>query len=132
MRRTTITVGNALDLPAYPVSAAVRAGELVYTAGLIAVDGETGEIVAGDVAMQTNRVLDNLEAVLAAAGCELGDLVFVDVVLRDVERDFAAFNAVYAQRILEPPARRTIGAQLALPELLVEINAVAVRLGGDA
>lgn len=129
MTRELISVGNALDLPGYPVSPAVGAGNLLYTAGVIASSPLTGEIASGDITSQTHLVLDNLQAVLQAAGSTLADLVFVDVLLRDVARDFAAFNEVYAQRIGEPPARRTHGAVLALPELLVEISAVAVRAG---
>ena len=132
MTRTPIVVGNALDLPGYPISAAVATDGLVHTAGLIAIDPVTGAVVEGDVTVQTNQVLDNLEAVLAASGVGLADLVFVDVVLSEVERDFAAFNAAYSARVLDAPARRTVGARLALPGLLVEINAVATRNGSDA
>lgn len=132
MSRTTIKVGNALDMPGYPLSAAAATGDLLFTAGLIAVDPVTGLVSDGDITAQTHQVLDNLASVLAAAGAGLGDLLFVDVILRDVERDFAAYNAVYAQRMADPPPRRTFGAQLALPALLVEISAVAVRPGGTS
>ena len=127
MSRTPIRVGNALDLPGYPVTAAVASGQLLFTAGVIALDPHSGDLIPGDVAAQTQQVLDNLEAVLVAGGSSLGDLLFVDVLLRDVERDFAAFNAVYSARLPDPPARRTYGVVLALPELLVEISAVALR-----
>lgn len=127
MTRQRVTVGNALDLPGYPVCAAVASAGLVHTSGIIAISPDTGEILDADVSAQTHQVLDNLECVLAAAGCTLDDLLFVDVLLRDVERDFAAFNEVYAARVAQPPARRTYGVVLALPQLLIEISAVASR-----
>ena len=125
-----VKVGNALDLDGYPVSPAWAVGDRVETAGVIAVDPRSGEVVPGDVAAQTAQAIDNLASVLEAAGCALDEVVWVDVVLADAQRDFAAFNDVYAERFRSPyPARRTVGAQLALPELLVEIRAVAVRRG---
>lgn len=126
-----VRVGNALDLDGYPVSAAVVVGDRIETAGVIPTDPATGELVSGDIVTQTERVLDNLELILAAAGTDLDGLVFVDVVLADVERDFADFSASYAERIGPPhPARRTIGGRLALPGMLVELRATAHRTVG--
>jgi 2-iminobutanoate/2-iminopropanoate deaminase len=105
----------------------VVAGELVFTAGQVAVD-RTGALVAGEVATQTRVVLDNLERCLAAAGATLDDVVKVTAFLADLA-EFEAFNAVYAERFRPPyPARSTVGARLA-EGILVEVEAVARRPG---
>jgi 2-iminobutanoate/2-iminopropanoate deaminase len=116
---------NALNLEGYPISPFVVDGDRVYTAGIIPIDPNSGEVVTGDIRVQTARALDNLEEILARAGARLDDVLVVDVVLSDVA-DFDGFNEVYAARFAAPhPARRTIGGQLALPGLLIEVQAVA-------
>jgi 2-iminobutanoate/2-iminopropanoate deaminase len=126
----SIVIGNALDLLGYPIRPAVVDCDRVYTAGVIPMDPTTGELVKGDVGVQTAQAIDNLATILEVAGSSLDDVLVVDIVLADVSRDFSGFNAVYAERFAAPyPARRTIGAHLALPGLLIEIQAVArVRL----
>ena len=120
-----VVVGNALDLPGFPLSAATRHGDRVETAGVVAFDPDSGQIVEGDIVVQTRRVLDNIVQILDAAGTSLRSVMFVDVVLADLG-DFGRFNEVYAEYFNDHvPARRTIGAQLALPSLLVEINVTA-------
>lgn len=122
------TVGNALDLPEYPISPVAIHGDLVITAGVIPIDPATGNLVEGDAGIQAAQAIDNLAAILAAAGAGLADVLMVDVVLADAERDFADFNAVYEKWFSAPyPARRTIGARLAMPGLLVEIQAMSRR-----
>jgi 2-iminobutanoate/2-iminopropanoate deaminase len=114
-----------LPVPAPPYSPVVVAGELVFTAGQVAMN-RTGTIVDGGVAEQTEQVLRNVAACLAAAGCGMDDVVMTTVFLTDLA-DFPAFNEVYAQHFSSPyPARSTVQVGLAAG-LLVEIEAVARR-----
>ena len=109
-----------------PYSQAIAAGELIFCAGQVALQ-PTGESVTGDVRAQTERVFDNLTAVLRAAGSDLAHVVKTTVYLTDFN-DFAAMNEVYAKRFGEHrPARATVGVS-ALPKgLAVEIECVAIR-----
>ena len=111
-----------------PYSQAVAAGELIFCAGQVALDPASGESVSGDVRAQTERVLENLTAVLAAAGSDLRHVVKTTVYLVDFN-DFAAMNEVYAARFGDHrPARATVGVS-ALPKgLRVEIECVAIRI----
>jgi reactive intermediate/imine deaminase len=111
--------------PEPPYSPVVVSGDLVYTAGQVALDTE-GKVVAGGIEEQTEQVLDNVERCLAAAGCSLDDVVKVTAFVSDLG-GFEGFNRVYARRFAEPyPARSTVGVRLA-PGLLVEIEVVARR-----
>jgi 2-iminobutanoate/2-iminopropanoate deaminase len=109
-----------------PYSQAIATGELIFCAGQVALL-PSGESVTGDVRAQTERVLDNLRAVLETAGSDLGHVVKTTVYLTDFN-DFAAMNEVYAQRFGDHrPARATVGVS-ALPKgLRVEIECVAIR-----
>jgi 2-iminobutanoate/2-iminopropanoate deaminase len=108
-----------------PYSQAVRHGDLVYVAGQVALDPATGRVAEGDVRAQTRQVLQNIDAILRAAGTSLAHAVECLCFLRDVG-DFAAFNEVYRTFFpAEPPARTTVQAVLPRPDLLVEIRAVA-------
>lgn len=110
--------------PAGPYSHAVAANGFLYTAGFGPVDPATGAIVGDDVAEQTRQVLRNVGAVLAAAGLGFGDVVKSTVHLADVRRDFADFNAAYAEFFTDGfPVRTTVGSTL--PNILVEIDVVA-------
>jgi 2-iminobutanoate/2-iminopropanoate deaminase len=110
-----------------PYSQAVTYGELIYTAGQIALDPPHMEIVAGGIAEQTERVLDNLEAVLRAAGSSFSRVLKTTVFLRDMN-DFAAMNEVYAKRFgNHRPARSTVAAAGLPRNVLVEIEVVAVK-----
>jgi 2-iminobutanoate/2-iminopropanoate deaminase len=115
------------DAPAAigPYSQAVRAGALLFVSGQIPLDPATGQIVLGDVAAQTERVLKNLEAILAAGGCSFGDVVRTTIYLVDLAH-FATVNEVYARFFAVPyPARVTVQVS-ALPRgSLVEIDAIA-------
>ena len=114
-------------VPAAPYSPVVVSGDLVFTAGQVA-SRPDGSLVDGGVEEQTRQVLDNVERCLAAADATLDDVVKVTAFLADLG-DFAAYNAVYAERFSAPhPARSTVGAALA-PGLLVEIEVVARRNG---
>ena len=110
-----------------PYSHAIVAGDLVYCSGQVPLDPATSELVTGDIAAQTNRILDNLVAVLTAAGSSLDRVVKTTVFLADIG-DFAAMNDAYTKRFGDHrPARSTIGVA-ALPRgARVEIECVAAR-----
>lgn len=118
---------STADAPAAigPYSQAIHAGDLVFLSGQVPIDPKTGELVTGDIAAQTERVLDNLGAVLAAAGCGFGDVVKTTIYLVDLG-DFQAVNQTYAKRFTAaPPARATVQVS-ALPKgARVEIDAIA-------
>ena len=107
-----------------PYAQAVRANGFLFTAGQIALDPVTMEVVPGDVGAQTEQVLKNLSAVIGAAGADWSHVVKTTVFLRDMA-DFAAMNAVYTRVLGEAkPARSTV-AVLGLPrDVRVEIEAV--------
>lgn len=108
-----------------PYSQAVRAGELLFLSGQIPLDPATGQLVEGDLAVQTERVMKNLAAVLAAAGCGFGDVVRTTIYLVDLGQ-FAVVNEVYGRFFRAPyPARATVQVA-ALPRgAQVEIDAIA-------
>ena len=109
-----------------PYSQAIRVGNLVFTAGQIAIDPAQGRLIEGDVAAQTRQVLTNLLAVLEAAGSALSQVVKTTVFLQDIG-DFAAMNTVYAEFFPEKPPARSAVQVAALPlGALVEIEAVAL------
>ena len=117
------------DAPAAigPYSQAVRAGDMLFLSGQIPLDPATGEIVAGDVTTQAERVMKNLGAVLRAAGCDFDKVVKTTIYLIDL-KSFQDVNAVYAKYFTGGtlPARATVQVA-ALPRgAQVEIDAVAV------
>jgi 2-iminobutanoate/2-iminopropanoate deaminase len=109
-----------------PYSQGIVAGNMLYTAGQIALDPTTGELVGGDIAAQTKRVLDNLSAILQAAGSSLDSVVKTTVYLSDMG-EFAAMNEVYSTYFSShKPARSTVQAARLPRDVKVEIDAVAV------
>ncbi len=110
-----------------PYSQAVAWGDLIFTAGQIALDPATMEITAEGVAEQTDQVLRNLAAVLGAAGSDLSRVLKTTVYLRDMA-DFQAMNEVYARHFgSHRPARSTVAAAGLPRNVLVEIDVVAVK-----
>lgn len=110
-----------------PYSQAIKAGGFVFTAGQVAFDPATGQLVEGDVARQTARVLDNLKAIIEAAGSSLDHAVKTTVYLKDMN-DFAAMNEVYARYFPKnPPARSTVEAARLPRDVRVEIDLIAVE-----
>ena len=109
-----------------PYSQGVREGEWIFVSGQIPLDPLTGQMVQGDVAAQSERVLKNIDALLAAAGATFADVVKTTVYLTDLV-DFAAVNDVYGRWFAPPyPARATVQVA-ALPRgALVEIDAIAI------
>lgn len=110
-----------------PYSQALVLGDLVFTAGQIPLDPASMQIIPGDVADQTRRVLDNLSAVLAAAGASLGSVLKTTVYLADMD-DFAAMNEVYGTYFgSHKPARSTVEVARLPKDARVEIDAIAAR-----
>ena len=107
-----------------PYSQAVVSGGLCFTSGQIALSPETGEIVGADIETQTRQVLENLCAVLAAAGTSAERVVKTTCYLADMA-DFAAFNAVYAEYFPGKPARSCVAVKDLPRGALVEVEAVA-------
>jgi 2-iminobutanoate/2-iminopropanoate deaminase len=109
-----------------PYSQGIVANGFVYTAGQIPLDPATGTLVEGDIATQTERVMQNVQAVLQAAGADLSTVVKTTVFLRDMG-DFAAMNEVYGRWFAgHAPARSTVQAARLPRDVAVEIEAIAV------
>ena len=118
------------DAPAAigPYSQAVRVGDMLFTSGQVALDPATGNLVPGGIEAQTTRVLENLKAVLGAAGIDLVHVVKTTVFLKDM-KDFAAMNTIYGKYFapegVVPPARSTVQVAALPKDALVEIECVA-------
>jgi 2-iminobutanoate/2-iminopropanoate deaminase len=110
--------------PIGPYSQATKANGFIFTAGQGAVDPATGQLVEGDVSRQTVRVMENLKAIVEAAGAPLDREVKATVYLKDMN-DFAAMNDVYARYFpSSPPARSTVGVARLPQDIRVEIDLI--------
>lgn len=111
-----------------PYSQGVRTGKLVFTAGQIALDPAHNAVIASGITEQTGRVMENLKAILEAAGSDFSKVVKATVYLKDIN-DFAAMNTVYASYLapegVTPPARTTVEVSRLPKDVLVEIDLVA-------
>jgi 2-iminobutanoate/2-iminopropanoate deaminase len=111
-----------------PYSQAVRIGNVLYTSGQVALDPASGAVVSGGVTEQTTRVVENLKAVLAAAGASLAQVVKTTVFLKNMG-DFAAMNEVYGRYFagqgVVAPARSTVEVARLPKDALVEIEVIA-------
>lgn len=108
-----------------PYSQAIQIGDLLFVSGQVPIDPSTGAIVEGDVKAQAQQSLNNLKAILNAAGTNMGAVVKTTVFLADMN-DFAAMNEVYAQFFQEPfPARSAVHAARLPKDAKVEIEAIA-------
>ncbi len=109
-----------------PYSQAIKAGGFVFVSGQIPIDPTTGLIAQSEVAAQTDRVLQNLKAILTAAGTSLDNVVKTTVFLKSMG-DFAAMNEVYARFWKKaPPARSTVEVSRLPKDVLVEIDVIAL------
>lgn len=121
------------------LSPAMRAGDFIYVSGNVGLlpgrpaHGEKGkgwmpgELIEGGIEAQTRQTLENLRTVLAAEGAALDDIVKVNTFLRDIDRDFHAYNDVYATFFpKDPPARSTLEAKI-LSNILIEIECIAYK-----
>ncbi|HEX9656225.1 MAG TPA: RidA family protein [Bacteroidota bacterium] len=125
MTRTIVTTKNAPSAIG-PYSQGVIAGNLVFTAGQIALNPSTGEPVGKDIKEQTKQVLENLKAILEAAGSNLSNVIKTTVYLKDMN-EFAAMNEVYAEFFsANPPVRSTVEVARLPKDVRVEIEAVGV------
>lgn len=122
MERTIIQTDNApAAVGAY--SQAVRLGNLVFTSGQIPLD-TAGNLIDGDIKVQTKQVMENLKAVLEAAGTHYDNVVKCTCFLNDME-DFAGFNEVYGSYFSSPPARSAVEVARLPKDVLIEIEAIA-------
>ena len=109
-----------------PYSQAIRANGLVFVSGQVAIDPATQQVIEGDVGTQTERVMKNLSAILAAAGSRLDQVLRCTVFLKSMD-DFAAMNAVYGKYFSSaPPARSTVEVSRLPKDVLVEIDVIAL------
>lgn len=110
-----------------PYSQAIKANGFVFVSGQTALDPRTGQMVGQDIKTQTRRVLDNIKAVLHAAGTSLDNVVRCSVFLKDMN-DFGPMNEEYGSYFKElPPARTTVQAAKLPRDALVEIDAIALQ-----
>jgi 2-iminobutanoate/2-iminopropanoate deaminase len=113
--------------PRGPYSPAVRAGDFIFVSGQVPIDPATQQLISGDVATETRRVLENIKQILAGCGAAMGDVVKCTVFLAD-GKDFAAMNAVYAEFFGEAkPARATVVTGFVVAGIKVEIEAIAYQ-----
>ncbi|MDL2289431.1 RidA family protein [Clostridia bacterium OttesenSCG-928-F22] len=120
----TIVTANAPQAIG-PYSQAVQAGGLMFCSGQIALDPATGDFLNGNIRQQTERVLNNVQALLEAGGCTLQNVVKTTCFLADMG-DFAAFNEVYARYFTQKPARSCVAAKELPKGALVEVEVIAV------
>ena len=122
--KTVVTSPDAPN-PAGAYSPAIRVGQLLFISGQIPIDPATGQLVTGDVAVHARRAMENLGALLKAAGLSFEHVVRTTVFLADMN-DFAAVNEVYASYFGDPkPARVTVQAARLPRDARVEIDAIA-------
>jgi 2-iminobutanoate/2-iminopropanoate deaminase len=110
-----------------------RAGDFIFVAGTGPLDPDTGKLVGDSIEEQTERVISNIESILAADGASLSDVVKTTVHLSDTAL-FARYNAVYARRFAAPyPVRTTVGSDLGqLPGMLIEMDCIAYAPRGKS
>ena len=110
-----------------PYSQAILANDTLYVSGQIAINPATGELVNGTVEEQTRRVLENVKAIVEAAGMTLDNVVKTGVFIKNMD-DFAAINAIYAQYFVgATPARACVEVARLPKDVLIEMEAIAVR-----
>ena len=114
---------SKIPTPRGPYSPAIVADGFVFVAGQAAINPKTNELELGDIKSETRRTLQNIKAILEAAGSSLKDVVRVGVFLSDM-KNFSAMNEVYREFFTkEPPARTTVGVEM--PRIKVEIDCIA-------
>jgi 2-iminobutanoate/2-iminopropanoate deaminase len=126
---STLKKINTENAPAAigPYSQAIAAGEMIYVSGQLGLDQKTGKIIEGGIAAETKQALENIKAVLLAAGSGLAKVVKTDVYLADMG-EFSKMNEIYASFFAEPyPARATVAVKTLPKNGQVEIAVIAVR-----
>jgi 2-iminobutanoate/2-iminopropanoate deaminase len=125
MNKEVIATANAPEAIG-PYEQAIKVGEFVYISGQIPLDPKTGNLVEGDIKVQTRRVMENLKAILEAAGSSLERVVKATVFLKSIG-DFAAMNEIYAEYLgAAKPARSTVAVADLPRGALVEIDLIAL------
>ncbi len=110
-----------------PYSQALIAGSFIYTSGQIPINPKTGEIVNGDIAQQTKQVMENLKAVLEAAGSDLGSVIKTTVFIKNMN-DFQTVNSIYNEYFKKPfPARSCVEVARLPKDVGIEIEVIAVK-----
>jgi 2-iminobutanoate/2-iminopropanoate deaminase len=123
MEKTVISTQDA-SKPVAPYSQAIRVGSFVFVAGQVGIDSKTGKLVTG-IRAQTKQTIENLRAMLAAAGIGLENVVKTTVFLRKAE-DYVVMNEIYRSYFIDaPPTRTTVQAVPPLKSILIELEAVA-------
>jgi 2-iminobutanoate/2-iminopropanoate deaminase len=124
MKKTITTAGAPAAIG--PYSQAIETDGFLFISGQIPLDPATGQVVEGDIALQTERVIKNLEAILLAAGYSLDDVVKTTCYLTNMD-DFHAFNEVYARFFTVKPARATVEVSRLPRNVKVEVEAIAIK-----
>ncbi len=121
----SVILSAAAPKPVSAYSQAIQSGSLLFLSGQIPLDPGTGKVLSGTIAEETELIIDNLRAVLSAAGATLDNVVKTTVYLTNMA-DFAAFNAAYAPHFSKDPPARTTVAVAALPlGVRIEVEAIA-------
>lgn len=127
MRRSIQTENAPAAIGPYAQAIAVSPSEMIFCSGQIPLDPASGALIEGGVEAQTERVLQNLGAVLEAAGCTFADVVRTTIFLKSMD-DFVAVNGIYAKYFAEnPPARACVEVARLPKDVQVEIDAIAVK-----
>ena len=108
-----------------PYSQALVNGNMLFASGQIPINPENGQIVEGDITVQTTQVMKNVAAILEAAGASFENVIKTTCFLKNMD-DFAAFNAVYAQYFTGKPARSCVAAQKLPKDVLCEVEVTAI------
>lgn len=126
MDKQIIRTPNAPQ-PLGPYSQGIKAGNFLFISGQGPIDPKTGQMIRVDIEKQTRQTLTNITGIVEASGLSMGDVVKVSIFLRNME-DFKKMNEIYKTFFSEnPPARTTVEANLPLPDMLIEIDAIAYR-----
>jgi 2-iminobutanoate/2-iminopropanoate deaminase len=129
MEKKEIIHSEKIPKPVGPYSQGIKVGNLVFTAGTGPFDLKSGKLILGDIRRQTRQVLENIKAILEAAGARPEDVVKTTIFLTDLN-DWAAMNEVYREYFVQdPPVRSTVQVAGLWGGMAVEIEAIAV-LGG--
>ena len=121
----TVIIPQGSPPPLAPYSPGVKADNVLYVSGMLAMDASGATVGVGDVKLQTRQVLDAIKSVIEAAGGSMANVAYNMIFLKDLA-DYKAMNEVYAEYFpKQPPARFCIRADLVRPDFLVEITSIA-------
>jgi len=122
-----LIIPDATDLDTMVIAPAVRVGDLLYLSGTAGFDAELGQLAGDDIESQARQAMKNLGRVLAAAGSSWDKVIKVNCFLVRAQADFAGWNTVFKEYFPEnPPARTTVGGDIALEGALIEVELIAI------